>query len=91
MMKKEWLYPVYFLGISVVLSSCQGLPVNRPNGEICITGDSGLVCTLDDRTYIRPASNDICTNPKDYGLMDEYVLEIEKRLKRCLASPKRCR
>jgi hypothetical protein len=89
-MKNVWHCLGFFLSISLV-SSCQTSPINRPEIEMCITGDSGLVCTFKDETYIRQPANDICTNPTDYGTMEDYITEVERRLARCLASPKRCR
>lgn len=89
-MKNVWHCLGFFLSISLV-SSCQTSLGPRPEIETCITGDAGLVCTFKDETYIRPSANDICTNPSDYGTMEDYITDLEKRLARCLAAPKRCR
>ena len=90
-MKKELCYLSFYLSLSLILNSCRtSLPIQRPIVETCITGDSGLICTLEDRTYIRPSNNDICTNPEDYQKYEEYVLELEMRYSICLANPKRC-
>ena len=73
----------------VSLVSCKP-PHKIPSGEICVhNDDQSAECTdlrlpEDDRSYTNyKLENYICTNPKDYQIMMDYVYDIREKLIKC--------
>ncbi len=73
----------------VSLVSCKP-PYKIPSGEICVhNDDQSAECTdlrlsEDDRSYTNyKLENYICTNPKDYQTMMDYVYDIREKLITC--------
>lgn len=76
----------------VSLVSCKP-PYAFPKAEICVHyDDGGAGCTdlrlpEDERTYDNyKIENYICTNPKDYQTMMDYVYDIREKLITCEAN-----
>lgn len=73
----------------VSLVSCKP-PYKIPSAEICVhNDDNSSECTdlrlpEGDRSYTNyKIENYICTNPKDYQMMMDYVYDIREKLIKC--------
>ena len=83
MMRDALLLSVLILSVH----SCRSVP----KVEACVVGDSDLFICNDPRLdepdydllYPNDVMNYVCTNPDDYATMREYVLELQKELKKC--------
>ena len=88
-MKKGWLLVV--LCTSLVVSSCQNLPV-KPDLPQCISnGDGTSSCTDSDGSYIEDNLNHVTYSAEDHLKLQQYISELELSLSIiCKRRPKLC-
>jgi hypothetical protein len=82
------------LGLLTVFGACEN--IKPPITEICILGDSGLICNdqrLENPDYILPfenAKNYECVSPDSYSILYKWTDKIVESLEKCLNNPKKC-
>ena len=76
----------------LLLTGCISNGFIRPDAPLCVVLSSGeCSCTYKKEQYKTKCTAFIATDPDGYEAYQNYVAEIELRLKGCLRSPKLCK